>query len=356
MSGMPGAEQPFAYERALSELGKSVSDLRGQLTTTLEALELIHDDDPTARRRLAELRGGVDYDAAFTVADPLVSIVIPTWDRVETLIGRSVPSALAQTHANLEVIVVGDASPPHVADALAQLEDPRVRFHNLTIRGPYDEDNYRAWLASGSPGYNAGVAMARGMWIAPLGDDDEFKPNHVETLLAEARERRLEFVYGRGQMLTPDGAEIYLGEFPPRLTQVGLQFAVYHSGLRFMELELGHALFGKPNDWGLVHRMMRVGVRMGMVDEATVIYRPSLRAQAALSERELAAAEDRDDVIHEVDSPEEHPSARVSELEHQLDDQRALTNELYGRLEEVRRSRSWRLTAPLRRLRGRGTS
>ena len=104
MSGMPGAEQPFAYERALSELGKSVSDLRGQLTTTLEALELIHDDDPTARRRLAELRGGVDYDAAFTVADPLVSIVIPTWDRVETLIGRSVPSALAQTHANLEVI------------------------------------------------------------------------------------------------------------------------------------------------------------------------------------------------------------------------------------------------------------
>ena len=44
-----------------------------------------------------------------------------------------------------------------------------------------------------------------------------------------------------------------------------------------MELELGHALFDKPNDWGLVHRMMRVGVRMGMVDETTVVYRPSLR-------------------------------------------------------------------------------
>jgi Glycosyl transferase family 2 len=340
MSGMPGAEQPSAHERALSELGRSVSELRGQLTTTLEALELIHDDDPAARRRLAELRGGSDYDAAFTVSDPLVSVVIPTWDRVDTLVERAIPSALAQTHANLEVIVVGDASPPHVADALARLEDPRVRFQNLTIRGPYDEDDYRKWLASGTPGFNAAVAMARGLWIAPLGDDDEFKPNHVATLLAEARERRLEFVYSRGRMLEPDGAETSIGEFPPRLTQVGLQFALYHAGLRFMELELGHALFGKPNDWGLVQRMMRVGVRMGMVDQTTVNYMPSLRKQEATGSQH---------------SPAAPGDARVSELERQLDDERALTSELHGRLEEVRRSHSWRLTAPLRRFRGRGT-
>jgi hypothetical protein len=340
MSGMPGAEQPSAHERALSELGRSVSELQGQLTTTLEALELIYDDDPTARRRLAELRGGGDYEAAFIDSDPLVSVVIPTWDRVDTLVERAIPSALAQTHANLEVIVVGDASPPHVADALARLEDPRVRFHNLTIRGPYDEDDYRKWLASGTPGFNAAVAMARGLWIAPLGDDDEFKPDHVATLLAEARERRLEFVYSRGRMLEPDGAETPIGEFPPRLTQVGLQFALYHAGLRFMELELGHALFGKPNDWGLVQRMMRVGVRMGMVDQTTVNYMPSVRKQEA---------------TQSAHSPAAPGDARVSELERQLDDERALTSELHGRLEEVRRSHSWRLTAPLRRFRGRGT-
>jgi len=373
MSAMSGAEQPSAQELALSALASNLTalsaridglsarteqssgELQAQMNTALEALELLHDDDPSARRRLTELRASADYDAAFTVADPLVSVVIPTWNRVDTLIERAVASALAQTHTNIEVIVVGDASPPAVEQAIANLDDPRVRFHNLTIRGPYDEDGFRAWLASGTPGFNAGVEMARGLWIAPLGDDDAFEPHHVERLLTEARERRLEFVYSRSRMLLPDGSETSLGEFPPRLHQVGLQFAIYHSGLGFMELELGHALFGKPNDWGLVHRMMRVGVRMGMVDEATVVYRPSLRGQRAPGESPaLSSPADVDGSMPETGPYVSDPAARVADLERQLDDERALVKDLDRRLEEVRRSKSWRLTAPLRRLRERG--
>lgn len=135
--------------------------------------------------------------------------------------------------------------------------------------------------------------MARGLWIAPLGDDDSFVAEHVERLLADARDRRLEFVYGRIRQIQPDGSESLLGEFPPRLSQVGLQAALYHAGLGFMELELGHALFGKPNDWGLVHRMMRAGVRMGMVDDVTVNYWPSLRSAALAQADEEAPTSSR---------------------------------------------------------------
>lgn len=212
--------------------------------------------------------------------DPLVSVVIPTWNRVGTLADRAIPSALAQTHTNIEVIVVGDASPPETAEAIAALDDERVVFHNLTFRGPYSEDPNRSWLASGTPGFNAGVAIARGLWIAPLGDDDAFVPEHVGGLLAMARAQRLEFAYGRLRMNLPDGSQSLLGEFPPRLAQIGLQAAIYHAGLgAIMELELGHAVFGKPNDWGLVHRMMRAGVRTGMSSEVSVDYFPSQRAQ-----------------------------------------------------------------------------
>ena len=42
---------------------------------------------------------------------PLVSIVIPTYTRVELLCGRAVPSCLNQTYANIEVVIVGDGSP-----------------------------------------------------------------------------------------------------------------------------------------------------------------------------------------------------------------------------------------------------
>ena len=320
------------------------AELERRLGDAMRALELIHDDDPGARRRLRELRASPSYGAAFDVPEPLVSIVIPTWNRARTLIERSVPSALAQSHRNIEVIVVGDASPPEVAATIERLGDSRVSFHNLTIRGPYEQERYRSWLSSGTPGLNAGVALARGLWIAPLGDDDEFEPQHVERLLDEARAKRLEFVYGRGRVLLPDGRETQLGEFPPRLTQVGLQSAVYHAGLRFLELELGHALFDKPNDWGLVHRMMRIGVRIGMLDQTTVVYRPSLRAQTP------SAGED---TPREAPEPAPDAAARIAELERELAGRGAEAQDLARRLEEVRRSRSWRLTAPLRRMRAR---
>jgi hypothetical protein len=337
------------------------AELREELDTVLRALELIHDDDPGARRALRKLRATEDYDAAFAVPEPLVSIVIPTWNRLDALLERAIPSALAQTHKNIELLVVGDASPPELARAVAALSDPRITFHNLTIRGPYDVDAYRSWLASGTPGFNSGVAMANGLWIAPLGDDDEFESDHVERLLAEARERRLEFVYSRGRVLLPDGRETILGEFPPRLTQVGLQASLYHAGLSFIELELGHALFDKPNDWGMVHRMMRIGVRIGMLDDITVTYRPSLRAQTpaptAEKRRTNGASVER---VSALESRLAELTARASELDHQLATQHHRNEELAihaadlsRRLEEVRVSRSWRLTAPLRRLRGR---
>ena len=98
-------------------------------------------------------------------------------------------------------------------------------------------------------------------------------------LLARRACAPLEFVYGAVACCCRTARD-ELGEFPPRHAD-RLQSALYHAGLRFMELELGHALFDKPNDWGLVHRMMRVGVRIGMVDEATVDYWPSLRAQTS---------------------------------------------------------------------------
>lgn len=319
----------------------------GQLRTVLQALELIYDDDPGTRRRLRALRSDPDYDAAFTVAEPLVSVVIPTWNRPRELVERAIPSALGQTHGRVEVIVVGDCSPAEVGEAVAAVGDERVSFENLTLRGPYLDDDYRGWLAAGTPAFNAGVARARGLWIAPLGDDDEFAPDHIERLLRAARERRLEFVYGRGRVLLPDGRETFLGEFPPRLTQVGLQSALYHSGLRFIELELGHALFEKPNDWGMVHRMMRVGVRMGMVDEVTVTYRPSLRAQTLESgARAHAVAPAAEGAEPELRLQLEEQRARCEALA-------AQAAELSRRLEEVHRSRSWRLTAPLRTIRSR---
>lgn len=237
----------------------------------------ISDDEPANRRRLYALRESEEYELAFTEEEPLVSFLVPTYDSYTTLREVALPSILEQTYSNLEVIVVGDCAPPETAQVIADLGDPRVRYYNRTVRGPYPDDNTR-WYVVGTPPYNDGLSQARGRWIAGLGDDDAVRPDHTETLLRAAKEGSYEHCYGRQLVRFSEGDELELGEFPPRLGQWGLQAAIYHSGLRFFGLELTDALYEEPNDWSLCRRMLRTGVRFGMVDTVVAEKRETRRS------------------------------------------------------------------------------
>jgi hypothetical protein len=230
-------------------------------------LKAIYERGAEHRRRLYELRGSADYEAAFTEANPLVSFVIPTYNRFELLRDRSLPSILAQGYENLEVIVSGDDSPAETAQVVEELGDPRVRFINRAVRGPYPEESQKRWLMSGTPPMNDGLAAARGRWIAILGDDDEVTPDHTEKLLAAAQERRLEHCYGRMTVRFADGGELdWESKFPPAYGHYTLQLAIYHAGLRFFGFEPGDVAYGEPNDWSLARRMADAGVRFGKID------------------------------------------------------------------------------------------
>ena len=302
-----------------------------KLERIAEMLRAIADDEPGTRRRLLELRASASYAEPFETADPLVSVVIPTYRGFESLRDVALPSALAQTHSNIEVIVSGDAAPPEAAEVVAACGDERVRFQNLTVRGPYPDDSDRAWLVTGTPPLNAAVASARGHWIAPLADDDAFTPDHVELLLAAAVERRLEFVYSPLRAHLSDGSEVLVGEFPPRLGEFGMQGALYHAGLSFMELNLADEIFDVPNDWSLCRRMLRAGVRMGMIDTPTVEYYPSYEwGRRARPMERRHQPPPVDPAVEELAAARR----RIEELEHQL--------------AVIASSRSWRVTAPLR--------
>ena len=94
------------------------------------------------------------------MSNPALSIIIPTRDRPQ-LLPHAVKSALEQTFADLEVIVVDDAS-----TQLVQLpEDPRVRVIRLSkSRG-------------GAAARNVGTDAAIGRWVMYLDDDDRLLPH-----------------------------------------------------------------------------------------------------------------------------------------------------------------------------------
>lgn len=105
---------------------------------------------------------------------PEVSVVIPTFNRSDLVI-RAVRSVLTQTYDALEVIVVVDGPGDGTPEALAELDDPRVRVVVQPERG-------------GAPrARNSGVTEARAPWTAFLDDDDEWLPNKLEVQLARAK-------------------------------------------------------------------------------------------------------------------------------------------------------------------------
>jgi glycosyltransferase involved in cell wall biosynthesis len=270
LAGMDARLQ--ALEARLEHVDEFVS---GDLRLILRGIAA---QDVENRRRLWNARAHPDYEVPFTDPKPLVSVVIPTFDRISLLCERSLPSVLAQTYPRLEVIVVGDHASAELADAVAGLGDPRIRFHNLSQRLPPDPEPRKQWMAGSVVlARNEGLRLARGSWLKHFDDDDFLRPDAIETLLQAARDSHAEIVYGRFRWLRP-GEEIECGEFPPRLGRFAFQTSIVHGGLRFFERELVAKAFDTPNDAFCMEAMLRAGARFHMIPSVVFDYYDSGRA------------------------------------------------------------------------------
>jgi glycosyltransferase involved in cell wall biosynthesis len=96
---------------------------------------------------------------------PLVSVIIPTYNRSE-LLRVAVESVLAQTYANIEVIVVNDGSTDDTATVMEQWAD-RVIYFEQTNQGV-------------AATRNKGLRAASGEYITFLDDDDFVLPTKTE--------------------------------------------------------------------------------------------------------------------------------------------------------------------------------
>src|SRR3954454_23419237 len=107
-----------------------------------------------------------------------VSVIVPAHDAEATL-GETLASLRAQALADLEAVVVDDASADgtRALAAAAAAEDARLRL--LALPG-----NLRAAAArhAGTPA----LGEARGRWVLFLDADDWLDPDHLAALVAAA--------------------------------------------------------------------------------------------------------------------------------------------------------------------------
>src|SRR5688500_18037974 len=109
------------------------------------------------------------------MAGPLVTIVLPTFDRFEFL-PAAVQSVFGQTMPDWELVIADDGSGREVRDYLDSLNDgARVR----TLFLPHSGNSGTA--------RNAAIAVARAPYIAFLDSDDLWEPRKLERQLAMTR-------------------------------------------------------------------------------------------------------------------------------------------------------------------------
>lgn len=126
--------------------------------------------------------------------DPLVSIVIPAYNRADT-IARAIESVLAQDYPRLEVIVVDDGSTDATQGVVGGFADPRIRLARQANAGV-------------SAARNRGIAEARGELVAFLDSDDEWLPGKVSAQVAlfQRASPRLGLVYTGFSSVAADGS------------------------------------------------------------------------------------------------------------------------------------------------------
>ena len=132
---------------------------------------------------------------------PEVTVVVPTRNRCRRL-GLAIRSALGQRGVQLEVVVVDDGSTDPTSQMVSGNPDHRVRYLRRPVPGGVSEAR------------NAGIAEARGRWIAFLDDDDLWAPTKLARQIEIMAENGRTWSYA-GDVMVDGELNILAGAPPP---------------------------------------------------------------------------------------------------------------------------------------------
>lgn len=104
--------------------------------------------------------------------DPLITVIIPTRERIETL-RSTVSTALDQKSRRFEVLVSDNASSDGTTEFVSSIADQRLRYVNTGRR------------LSMSANWDFALEHARGEYVVVIGDDDAVLPGALDRLIID---------------------------------------------------------------------------------------------------------------------------------------------------------------------------
>jgi glycosyltransferase involved in cell wall biosynthesis len=194
----------------------------------------------------------------------MITVITPTWERRQLLLGRCIPSVAAQENCPepVEHLVVSDGPDPGLRDAIAAAW-PHVRYAELDGHDPQVRWGVRARLL--------GLDLAAGDTIGWLDDDNAYRPDHLARCAAAlAGHPDAGFAYTYAQFHLPSGDQL-IGHDPPVLGGIDTSVLVHRKHLTNQVATWRDD--GQPTiDWDLVERWMAAGITWTFVPDITMDY------------------------------------------------------------------------------------
>ena len=209
-------------------------------------------------------------------ANPIVSVVIPTYQRADRL-PIALRSALSQTYRNIEAIVANDNVPGSEWDIATkklieqfQADDARVKYVHTSGK------------TGGGAARNLACREASGKYFAFLDDDDEFLPDKLETQLAFMLENDLDMSwqdvswYDENDRLVEHRRLNHCRDFTREgLLRAHLLTPISPTSIYMLRRDLferteGFGEVATGQDWWLMLRCIEAGAKMGYLPEVHV--------------------------------------------------------------------------------------
>lgn len=195
-----------------------------------------------------------EYNKVFAKENPLVSVVITTYNAGEMLCNYSLPSVLNQTHKNLEIIIINDGSIDDTEERLSKITDSRIIYKKIEHIEPMN------WYATGVNAINHGLELCTGNYISHLDDDDWFLPEKIEKLVNFNRNVHADIVHHKFYIHYPH-YETYKRVLMESLTcsggNVTTSSLFYHGW--FSRISFGDSSLQLPGDWNKAKQILDMG-------------------------------------------------------------------------------------------------
>ena len=146
-----------------------------------------------------------------------VSIVIPAYNHA-AYVGHAIRSALTQTIADIEIIIIDDASSDETLGVIESFDDQRISIYR-------HESNLGSALT-----INEAIGLSSGSYVAILNSDDRYHPERLEHCLRVMRNQGLRVL----------GTDVALIDcFGVTVKEQSIDWIGWHTGLKQLLQESG---------------------------------------------------------------------------------------------------------------------